>query len=50
MLVVSLLAGCSADQRSDEITEFSHLRRTTVSMLTGAPFEDLVRSKAPDVG
>ena len=50
MLVVCLLAGCGADQSSDGITEFSDLKGKTVSMLTGAPFEELVRSKAPDVG
>lgn len=43
MLVVSLLAGCGADQSSDGITEFSDLKGKTVSMLTGAPFEELVR-------
>ena len=33
-----------------EYTEFSDLSGKTVSMLTGAPFEELVKSKAPDVG
>ncbi len=33
-----------------EFTEFSDLSGKTVSMLTGAPFEELVKSKAPDVG
>ncbi len=33
-----------------EYTQFSDLAGRTVSMLTGAPFEELVRSKAPDVG
>ncbi len=33
-----------------ELTEFSDLSGKTVSMLTGAPFEELVKSKAPDVG
>ena len=33
-----------------EYTEFSDLSGKTVSMLTGAPFEELVRSKVPDVG
>ena len=33
-----------------EITDYSGLSGRTVSMLTGAPFEELVRSKAPDVG
>ncbi|MCR5788842.1 MAG: transporter substrate-binding domain-containing protein [Lachnospiraceae bacterium] len=32
-----------------EYTEFSDLSGKTVSMLTGAPFEELVLSKAPDV-
>ena len=33
-----------------EFSEFSDLSGKTVSMLTGAPFEELVRSKAPGVG
>ena len=33
-----------------ELTSFSDLSGKTVSMLTGAPFEELVRSKVPDVG
>lgn len=33
-----------------ELTEFSDLSGKTVSMLTGAPFEELVKSKVPDVG
>ena len=32
-----------------EYTQFSDLKGKTVSMLTGAPFEELVRGKAPDV-
>ena len=32
-----------------EYRTYEDLRGKTVSMLTGAPFEDLVRSKAPDV-
>lgn len=33
-----------------EYTQFSDLSGKIVSMLTGAPFEGLVKSKAPDVG
>lgn len=33
-----------------EFTEFSDLKGKTVSMLVGAPFEELVKSKAPGVG
>ncbi len=33
-----------------ELTDFSELSGKTVSMLTGAPFEELVKSKAPNVG
>ena len=33
-----------------EYTDFSDLSGKTVSMLTGAPFEELVSSKVPDVG
>ena len=45
------------DARSDtesaerpEFSNFSDLSGKTVSMLNGAPFEELVRSKVPDVG
>ncbi|MBQ9612387.1 MAG: transporter substrate-binding domain-containing protein [Lachnospiraceae bacterium] len=38
------------DNEQPELTEFSELSGKTVSMLTGAPFEELVKSKAPDVG
>ena len=46
------LAAASGKQSAaqPEYTEFSDLSGKTVSMLTGAPFEELVRSKAPDVG
>ena len=33
-----------------EYSEYSDLSGKKVSMLTGAPFEELVRSKVPDVG
>ena len=36
--------------RVPEFQEFSDLNSRTVSMLTGAPFEELVRSFVPDVG
>ena len=41
--------GANGDVRP-ELTDFSQLKGKNVSMLTGAPFEELVRSKAPDVG
>ena len=64
LTVFCLLAGCgrqkeavtSTAQLTDpdvplpEYTEFSELSGRTVSMLTGAPFEELVLSKAPEVG
>ncbi len=61
ILGLSLLAGCGAgsgdaDETGEaaagrpELTEFSDLSGKTVSMLTGAPFEELVKSRAPDVG
>ena len=37
-------------QASPEYRTFADLSGKTVSMLTGAPFEELVKSKAPDVG
>jgi polar amino acid transport system substrate-binding protein len=44
-------SGSEAESPSNaEYTSFSELSGKTVSMLNGAPFEDLVRSKAPDVG
>ena len=60
--LLSLFTACAAkdaetDPAPDEVsavsgpeyTEFSDLSGKTVSMLTGAPFEELVLSKAPDV-
>ena len=33
-----------------EYSDFSDLSGKTISMLTGVPFEDLIRSKVPDIG
>ena len=41
---------CEVAQAEVEYDQFSDLSGKTVSMLTGAPFEELVREKAPDVG
>ena len=49
VMVVVNRAGAAAEARP-EFADFSDLSGRTVSMLTGAPFEELVRSKAPDVG
>ena len=38
-----------ASARKAELTDYADLSGKTVSMLTGAPFEELVKSKAPDV-
>ncbi len=43
-------SGAPADASGPQYTEFSDLSGKTVSMLTGAPFDELVRSKVPDVG
>ena len=52
MSAIMGLAGAQADGYSNqpEITDYSDLSGKTVSMLTGAPFEELVREKSPDVG
>ena len=42
-------SGDAAESES-ELRGFADLNGKTVSMLTGAPFEELVRAKAPDVG
>jgi polar amino acid transport system substrate-binding protein len=61
ILTVCVLTGCGQKKDEDttavsqqegetpEYTEFSDLNGKTVSMLTGAPFEELVKSKAPGV-
>ena len=55
MLLMSLLAACDSQAGEEnapagpEFTTFSDLNGKTVSMLNGAPFEELVKSKAPDV-
>ncbi len=41
--------GQETEAETPELKEFSELNGKTVSMLTGAPFEELVKSKAPDV-
>ena len=43
-------SAAAAEDAHPELTEFSDLSGKTVAMLTGAPFEELVRSKAKDVG
>ena len=40
----------AAESSGPEFKDYSDLAGKRVSMLTGAPFEDLVRSKVPDVG
>lgn len=48
---VSFMASlCVVWADSPEFDDYSDLSGKRVSMLTGAPFEDLVRSKVPDVG
>ena len=52
MLMILSVCGFSATAAAasgPEYTDFSDLNGKTVSMLTGAPFEELVLSKAPDV-
>ncbi len=39
-----------ASEKQAEFTDFADLSGKTVSMLTGAPFEELVKSKSPNVG
>ncbi len=59
LLIICLMPGqilAAAEEPSatqtkiPEYTSFSELKGKTVSMLTGAPFEELVRSKEPEVG
>ena len=61
ILAICMLTGCGQKktdattapdvqgEETPEYTEFSDLKGKTVSMLTGAPFEELVKSKAPGV-
>lgn len=44
------LAASIQPESAAEYSEYSDLSGIRVSMLTGAPFEELVRSKVPDVG
>ena len=39
----------AADERKPEFSTFEELNGKTISMLTGAPFEELISSKVPDV-
>ena len=47
-LTVSITA-YAADERKPEFSTFEELNGKTISMLTGAPFEELISSKVPDV-
>ena len=47
---VGVTAESAATASQPEYTQFSDLSGKTVSMLTGAPFEELVKSKNPAVG
>lgn len=50
VLILGLLTpSARADRARPEFTEYSQLGGRTVSMLTGAPFEELVSGKVPDV-
>lgn len=40
----------TSGQKTPEFKTFADLKGKTVAMLTGAPFEELIKSKAPDVG
>lgn len=49
-LMMSITVYAEAPQeRQPEVTTFDGLSGKTISMLTGAPFEDLISSKVPDV-
>ena len=48
--VVSTTAAAGAASRTPQYKSFSDLSGKRVSMLNGAPFEELVRSRVPDVG
>ena len=48
--VVSTAAAAEAASKTPEYQSFSDLAGKRVSMLNGAPFEELVRSRVPDVG
>ena len=53
MSVMGMIEPAAADGTASVVPEyqsFSELAGKQVSMLTGAPFEELVRSKVPDVG
>lgn len=50
MVVLKAEDAAAASESRPEYSEFSDLSGKTVSMLTGAPFEELVSSKVPDVG
>ena len=50
MAVLKSDASAAPAASRPELTDYSDLGGKTVSMLTGAPFEELVREKVPDVG
>ena len=48
MMSITVYAGSDQERKPEEST-FEELSGKTISMLTGAPFEDLISSKVPDV-
>ena len=46
---VTVMADGETDGRTPEYSSFEELGGTTISMLTGAPFEALISSKVPNV-
>ncbi len=50
VLFFAMTAYAKETQRQAEYKTFADLGGKTVGMITGAPFEDLVREKVPDVG
>ncbi len=50
VLWISSVCAEKNSARSPEVIDFSGLGGKTVSMLNGAPFEELIRMNAPDVG
>lgn len=49
MLPVSIAAAEEASDKAPEYRTFDELSGKTISMITGAPFEEMISSKVPDV-
>lgn len=50
LLTLMLTLPCSADEKEPEYSKAEEMGGATIGLLTGMPFEEMVREKVPDIG